>query len=176
MSQFAMFTDSSVNPITRFGIGACLTISSSTLNENVDDLKYSDYVEGIRFRVFRNTSSTQLELETSLWALNEFTSREFGSVERGQLTLYTDSQGVAGLVGRRKRLEAKKFLSNHTKKELTHASLYRSFYKLQDKIGFNVVKVKGHQPKMEHDTIHRCFSWVDQAARKKLHELIDSSM
>ena len=103
------------------------------------------------------------EIKTALWALEAF-----ANTSNEALHLYTDSQGVAGLLERRTRLEATEFISKKTQRELNHAPLYRRFYALYDDINFQVFKVAGHQRKATHDTIQRLFSIVDQGDRKAL--------
>jgi putative endonuclease len=75
---------------------------------------------------------------------------------------------VSGLLKRKPRLLAGGFLSKKTNQQLGNASLYRAFYEFHDKLGFQVVKVKGHSASRVHDTAHRIFSFVDKEARKAL--------
>ena len=165
MSSFALFSDGSFDPTTKIGVGAYLLVPLSYLETSREDIEHHRLVESLRFKEFVETSSTQLEVETSLWALEEVAHKS-----AKPLRLYTDSQCVAGLLGRRARLEATQFISKKTQQELNHASLYRRFYEFYDKMNFEVIKVAGHQRKTDHDTIQRLFSIVDQEARKALSQ------
>jgi predicted GIY-YIG superfamily endonuclease/ribonuclease HI len=117
----------------------------------------------LRVRRFEGTSSTRLELQTVLWALAENRTGPYES-----LTIYSDSQCVCGLLGRKPRLTAGGFLSKKTNRQLGNASLYRAFYEFHDESGFRVVKVDGHSGSRAHDAAHRVFSFVDREARKAL--------
>jgi ribonuclease HI len=163
MSSFALFTDGSFDPKTKIGVGSFLLLPSSFLTTPLREIDQRSLNDSLKFNQFSDTSSTQLEIETALWALEAF-----ANTSNEALHLYTDSQGVAGLLERRPRLEATEFISKKTQRELNHAPLYRRFYALYDDMNFQVTKVAGHQPKATHDTIQRLFSIVDQGARKAL--------
>ena len=62
--QIYLFTDGSVNPQSGIGFGAYLLL---------EDIKTSSFKaeDKIKIKKFENTSSTKLELETFLWALND---------------------------------------------------------------------------------------------------------
>ncbi len=79
-----------------------------------------------------------------------------------------DSKCVTDLLKRRPGLEAKGFLSGSANRLLKNAPLYRKFYKFQDELAFEVIKVKGHSPSSSRDTIERIFSFVDKETRKEL--------
>ena len=163
MSSFALFTDGSFDPKTKIGVGSFLLLPSSHLATPLEELDHRSLNDLLKFKQFSDTSSTQLEIETALWALEAF-----ANTSNEALDLHTDSQGVAGLLERRTRLEATEFISKKTQRELNHAPLYRRFYALYDDMNFQVIKVAGHQRKATHDTIQRLFSIVDQGARKAL--------
>ena len=163
MSSFALFTDGSFDPTTKTGMGALLFAPASLLTAPLENLDHHSLNNSIKFRKFFDTSSTQLELKTALWAIEEFSNHS-----NRPLTLYTDSQGVAGLLERRKRLESTEFISKKSQRELNNAALYRQFYGFHDEIQFQVIKVRGHLRKSDHNTAQRIFSMVDQGARKAL--------
>lgn len=115
--------------------------------------------EGIKTRLFADTSSTRLELQTLLWALSE---RVPGT---GSITVLTDSQNIVSLPSRRGRIEASGFCSKQGR-PLSNADLYRTFFALLDQRAFQLVKVKGHSRASEKTAVERVFSLVDQAARR----------
>jgi ribonuclease HI len=123
-------------------------------------------------RRFEDTSSTKLEIQTVLWALEEYQN---GSKipEHGKLYLYSDSQCVLGLLKRRPCLLASGFLSKRTNRSLRNAPLYRAFYEFHDELGFEVIKVEGHSRSRPHDSAHRIFSFVDKEVRKALRLWMD---
>ena len=88
------------------------------------------------------------------------------------MKLYSDSQCVCGLMVRKENLERSNFISKSKGNMLNHAELYMKFYKLQNELSFEVIKVKGHAPKGTHDSVHRIFSYVDNHVRKLFKELL----
>ena len=143
-----LFTDGSVNPQKRVGFGAYMTVSNK--NE----------VSQIAVKKFENTSSTQLELQTLLWALE--------SIEiTTELSVYTDCQNILGLPSRRKGLEQRNFHSK-TGKALKHSQLYKKFFKLIDQYPCKFIKVKGHKKSFLKDETDTLFTLVDKASRDTL--------
>ena len=154
MKKIRLFTDGSVHTQSNIGYGAFLLVENESLP--IETLKTK-----VTTKRFENTTSTKLELQILLWALNEIppTSQ--------QLIIYTDSQNIIGLPARRNRLEQNDF---HTSKNqlLRNHKLYQAFYQLLDKLNFELVKIKGHLPTKEKDRMAQLFSLVDKAARKAL--------
>lgn len=172
MSRYAIFTDVSVNTKLKIGVGACLIVPKSFIEVLTDNIKRADIAKYLVVKKFIDTSSTKLEIQTILWALEIF-QRQFKVSGSDQLRIFTDSQCVAGLLKRRYRLENNGFLSKKTKDLLKNASFYRKFYHFYDNLHFEVIKVAGHSKSSTHDTVHRIFSFVDQAARKALTFWVD---
>jgi len=161
MRHIHIFTDGSVNTKTGVGYGACLFIFDMNLPVDFSNLS-------VKTKRFEDTSSTKLELETLLWALGEITSQ--ASTDIMNITLYTDSQNIIGLPARRERLERQNYISSKNKR-LKNYELYQAFYNIMSEHKCHLVKVKGHQPKIEKDNIARLFGLVDQASRHALrHE------
>lgn len=167
MNRYALFTDVSLNPVLKLGFGAYLVIPSSFLEMPPERIIRPEFVEQIRLRRFDDTSSAKLEVQTILWALEDFQKAASGS-RFGTLDVYSDSQCVTGLQRRRPHLEINGFSSSGTHRLLKNAHLYRKFYEFHDALGFEVVKVVGHSRSCSHDSIHRIFSFVDKEARKAL--------
>jgi ribonuclease HI len=163
IKDFALFTDVSVSPSLKLGVGAYVMIPALFLEASSGIIEISNIPELIKLRRFEGTSSTRLELQTVLWALTE-NHREL----QGSLTIYSDSQCVSGLLKRKSRLMAGGFLSNKTNLQLGNASFYRTFYEFHDKLCFQVIKVDGHSGSRAYDIAHRIFSFVDKEARKAL--------
>ena len=161
--DFALFTDVSVCPGLKLGVGAYVMLPASFLEASSGVIGRPEIAGRLKVRRFEGTSSTRLELQTVLWALTENRMGPHGS-----LTIYSDSQCVSGLLKRRPRLLAGGFLSKKTNQQLGNASLYRAFYEFHDELGFQVVKVDGHPGSRAHDDAHRIFSFVDKEARKAL--------
>jgi predicted GIY-YIG superfamily endonuclease/ribonuclease HI len=166
----ALFTDVSVSPGLKLGVGAYVMVPASFLETSDGVSERSKIARRLKVKRFEGTSSTRLELQTVLWALEENTY--------GSLTIYSDSQCVAGLLKRKARLLSGGFLSKRTNQQLGNASLYRAFYEFHDESGFDIVKVAGHSASRDQDSAHRIFSFVDKEARKALkiwlHELAES--
>jgi ribonuclease HI len=145
-----------VNTKSKIGYGACLIVTDSELS--LDLLK-----ESVKVKRFEQTSSTKLELQTLLWALNSIQTYE------GNVIVYTDSQNIIGLSGRRKRLEQNNY---RTKKDklISNHELYQKFYRICDSLKCEFVKVKGHKASTEKDDIDRLFTIVDRASRNALRD------
>lgn len=155
-----IFTDGSVNTQSKVGYGAFLAVSDLSLSFNF-------FKTVVKVKRFEQTSSTKLELQTLLWALNESTVLTKDDILT--LTVYTDSQNIVSLPRRRARLEQNNFFSSKNKR-LNNYELYQEFYHLTNKLNCEFVKVVGHQASSKKDEIDRLFGLVDQAARRALRE------
>ena len=167
MNRFALFTDVSSNPQRKCGVGAYLLLPASYLEYLPHEIDRAEISAKLRFKRFADTSSTKLEVQTVLWALENFQSQCCGS-DPGNLQVFTDSQCVAGLPGRRAGLEANHFLARRSGQLLTNAPLYQAFYAAYDNLGFQLVKVAGHTRACSRDTVQQIFSCVDKEVRKAL--------
>ena len=169
---YALFTDVSVNPQLKCGVGAYTVLPVSFLENTPEAIEPTDIAEQLLVRRFADTSSTKLEVQTVVWALEEY-RKERHLQGTAKLLLYTDSQCVVGLQGRRAALESRGFISKATQQELPNASLYRRYYQLADELGLDVIKVAGHSRLHSLDTVHTVFSVVDRAVRTELRFWID---
>ncbi len=154
MTDWLLFTDGSVNTQTKSGYGAALLVASNDHSQTLNELK-----DRIRFHKFTETSSTQIELQTLLWALAEVPE------SCSPLTIYTDSQNILGLAARRAGFEAQNYHSKSGRPR-RNATLYQAFFQLIDLRDLKLVKVKGHKSVAQRDDVDRLFSLVDRAARK----------
>lgn len=149
-----LFTDGSVNTNTHIGFGAYLAVSESKLLS--DALKVR-----VEVKRFEQTSSTKLELQTLLWALSD--TQACGR----KVIVYSDSQNIIGLEGRRARLEENDYRSKNNKR-LNNFELYQNFFKMTDGLDCEFVKVFGHRLSKKKDDIDRLFTLVDRASRNAL--------
>jgi len=154
MDELMLFTDGSVNTHSKIGYGAYLAVSERGIS--LDLLR-----PRVKVRRFEHTSSTKLELQTLLWALSDF--QALGS----RVIVYTDSQNIMGLPGRRDRLEQNDYRSKKNKR-LKNYALYQEFYRMTDQLDCEFVKVRGHQVSNQKDDIERVFTLVDKASRNAL--------
>src|SRR5208283_5211996 len=120
MKDFVLFTDASVNPLLKLGIGACLILPALFLDIPVSRIEKSEIAAHMTMRRFEATSSSKLELETVLWAL-----WEYGKLSKGKLNVDTDSQCIGGLLKRKAGLLGRDFLSRATNLPLRNSSLYQ---------------------------------------------------
>jgi ribonuclease HI len=157
MDELLLLTDGSVNTQLKFGYGAYLVVSDLELS--FDSLRTQ-----IKIKRFQNTSSTKLELQTLLWALSDI------RLLRSKLTVYTDSQNIIGLRGRRKRFEQNDYRSKKNRR-LNNYQLYQEFYRLTDQLDCEFVKVRGHKVSNQKDVIDSIFALVDRASRRALREV-----
>lgn len=167
MNSFALFTDVSVNPQLKIGIGGYLLVPLPILENKPHDIERGEVSARLKIKRFVETSSTKLEVQTVLWALEDSREKLTGSAP-GSLQIYTDSQCVAGLVGRRADLINSDFIAKRSGQPLTNAPLYRAFYAAHDQLDFQLIKVPGHSRACSHDTVQRIFSYVDREVRTEL--------
>ena len=127
MQKINLFTDSSLGPYNKIGFGAYLILNDE--NESLEELN-----EHIKIKRFENTSSSKLELQTLLWALEEIANNNI-SIE-----IYTNCQNIIGLENRRKKLEKNHFYSTSGKLMNNH-DLYKDFYLKLDELSLSFIKV-----------------------------------
>lgn len=156
MPTILLFTDGSVNTRTHVGYGAYLMVFE---DEPLDPA----YPPLAKVNAFEHTSSTQLELQTLLWALEEVKS--FGA----HIIIHTDSQNIIGLPNRKERFEANHYLTKQ-KKLIGNYLLYQAFYKMMDEVKCTFVKMKGHKLAHDKDEMDRYFTLVDRASREALRK------
>jgi ribonuclease HI len=154
MDELLLFADGSLNTQSNIGYGAYLAGSERDLSlDSVGTL--------VKIRRFEHTSSTKLELQTILWALSDI--QALGC----KVILYTDSQNIMGLQGRRDRFEQNDYRSKKNKR-LNNCELYQEFYRIIDQLDCELVKVRGHQVSNQKDDIDKLFTLVDRASRMAL--------
>lgn len=154
MDELILLTDGSVNAQSKIGYGAYLAVSERGLS--LDSLRAR-----VKVRRFEHTSSTKLELQTLLWALSNI--QALGR----KVIVYTDSQNIMGLQGRRDRIEQNDYRSKKNIR-LNNYELYQEFYRMIDQLDCELVKVHGHQVSNHKDDIDRLFTLVDRASRNAL--------
>ena len=158
MQDLILLTDGSVHAQSKIGYGAYIAVSEIGLS--LPTLKMR-----VQVKRFTQTSSTKLELQTLLWALSNI--QALGC----KVIVYTDSQNIIGLPGRREQLERRAY---HSSKNtlLNNYKLYQEFYRLTDLLDCELVKVRGHRVSKQKDDIDRLFTLVDRASRHALREEI----
>ena len=154
MDELILLTDGSVNAQSNIGYGAYLAFSEPELS--LDSLRTR-----VKVRRFEHTSSTKLELQTLLWALSDI--QALGR----KVIVYTDSQNIMGLQGRRDRFEQNDYRSKKNIR-LNNYELYQKFYRMIDQLDCELVKVRGHQVSNQKDNIDRLFTLLDRASRNAL--------
>ena len=154
MDELMLLTDGSVNTQSNIGYGAYIAVSEFGLS--LDSLRAR-----VKVRRFEHTSSTKLELQTLLWALRDI--QALGA----NVIVYTDSQNIMGLHGRRERFEQNNYRSKKNRR-LNNYELYQDFYRMTDQLNCKFVKVHGHQVSNQKDDIDRLFTLVDRASRNAL--------
>jgi hypothetical protein len=167
MSGVALFTDASLHAKLRCGVGAFLVLPAAVLDISDGRSAAAVFFDRLRFQRFAASSSTALEVQTALWAL-EFCHAEYKGCDTGRLHLYSDSQCIAGLLKRRAALEYTDFCAKRSGRELNNATLYRRYFELYDAQGFDVIKVAGHTRPSGRDTAHSVFSFLDREVRRAL--------
>jgi ribonuclease HI len=154
MQDLILLTDGSVHAQSRIGYGACLAVPEPGLS-------LEGLISQVRVKRFTQTSSTKLELQTLLWALSDI------QVSGRKVTIYTDSQNIINLPGRREQLERKAYRSSKNRL-LSNHDIYQEFYRLTDLLDYELVKVHGHLASKQKEDIDRLFTLVDRASRQAL--------
>jgi ribonuclease HI len=154
MNDLMIFTDGSVNTKSKIGYGAYLSVSHPGLS--LDLLR-----PHVKVKRFEDTSSTKLELQTLLWALSDTQPSD------RRVIIYTDSQTIMGLKGRRDQLEQNDYRSKKNKR-LNNFELYQEFFRMIDQLDCEFVSVSGHKTSNQKDKIDHLFTLVDRASRKAL--------
>jgi len=154
MAELMLLTDGSVNTQSNIGYGAYLAVSECGLS--LDSLRAR-----VKVRRFEHTSSTKLELQTLLWALRDI------QASGSRVIVYTDSQNIMSLQGRRDRFEQSDYRSKKNRR-LKDYELYQEFYRMTDQLNCKFVKVRGHKVSSQKDDIDRLFTLVDRASRSAL--------
>ena len=155
-----LFCDGSVNPQQKVGFGAYFILEKDEIQNNLEFIK-----NRINVNKFENTSSTKLELEALLWALED-------EILKGkEIIVYTDCQNILGLEKRREKLERNNYCSS-TGKLINNNELYKKFYILIDKLNCSFEKVKGHKKSSLKNDIDILFNFVDKTSRKALREYL----
>ena len=157
-NRIKLFTDSSVNPQKKIGFGAYLLL----IDENIS---LEEMKKNIKIKRFEDTSSTKLELQTFLWALDEIKEENF------DIEVYTDCQNIIGLENRREKLEKNNYHSSSGKLMNNH-DLYKEFFEKIDILNLYFIKVKGHKKTSLKDDIDNIFNLVDKASRNALREAL----
>ena len=156
MKTIQLFTDGSVNPQTKIGFASYLLITDQS--KNLETLKHN-----IQIKKFENTSSTKLELEGLLWAIESVKDKS------KHIIVYTDCQNILTLEGRRARFENNNYLTKKGTLIANH-ELYQAFYTLTDMLSCEFIKVKGHKKETLKSDIDQIFTLVDKASRTALRE------
>lgn len=162
-SKIKLFCDGSVNPQQKIGFGAYFIIEEGKDTGPLETIR-----DRIKLKKFENTSSTKLELEVLLWALENY------NVSNKTITVYTDCQNILGLENRREKLEKNDYLSGSGKIIKNH-ELYKEFYEMTDKVDCSFEKVKGHKKASLKDGIDKLFNLVDKASRGALREYLNKN-
>lgn len=160
--EMVLFTDGSLNPQRHCGIGVALLVPASFLEQPIKDIAADEIARRIISRRFTDTSATKLEVQTAICALT--------NAEPGPVRLYTDSQCIVRLPQRRTKLEQNNYISGAKGETIRHADLYREYFNLRDRLGFEEIKVSGHSDYRYQDTLHRIFHYVDREARRLLKQ------
>jgi ribonuclease HI len=159
MKELMLFSDGSVNTHSNVGYGAYLAVPERRLSlDSLDLLRLR-----VKVKRFENTSSTKLELQILLWALNDI------QASGCRVIVYTDSQNIIGLPGRRDRFEQNEYRSKKNRR-LNNYKLYQEFFIITDQLDCEFVKVRGHQASNQKDDMDRIFTLVDRASRNALRE------
>lgn len=155
-TQIFLFTDGSVDPQSGVGFGAYLLL-------NEIELFSAELEKKIKLKKFEKSSSTQLELETLLWALDDFNLKNF------KVVIYTDCQNIITLKSRREKLQKRNYMNSRGKEIKNHA-LYKDFFARLESLECEFIKLKGHKRASVKNEIDEIFTLVDKATRRALRK------
>jgi ribonuclease HI len=154
MEELMIFADGSADTRLRIGYGAYLAIYKRGLSP--DSLRSC-----VKVKRFENTSSTKLELQTLLWALGDV------QASGKRVIIYTDSQNIMGLSGRREHFEQNDYRSKKNRR-FNNYELYQEFFRMTDPLDCEFIGVRGHKMSHQKDEIDTLFTLVDRASRNAL--------
>jgi ribonuclease HI len=120
----------------------------------------------VKVQRFEGTSSTKLELQVLLSALNEINDLSY------KANIYTDSQNIVRLPLRKEYLQENNYRSKKNELIKNHL-LYKEFYKITNNLDCEFIKVKGHKVSRAKDKIDRIFNLVDKASRAALRSFLN---
>lgn len=155
MKKIKLFCDGSVSPQKNIGFGAYLIV------DEIFDLEFLK--DKIKIKRFDNTSSTKLEIQTLIWALESLNKKNIF------IEVYTDCQNIISLLDRKNKLEMLDF-NSQSGKILNNAQLYKEFFLIIEKYECHFIKIKGHKKNDLKDNIDKIFNLVDKASRKALRD------
>ena len=161
MQKIELFTDSSVNPKAKVGFAAFLV-------KNDKDIILESLNKSIKIKKFENTSSTRIELQSLLWAINEI-EKEKNDLSNILIEVYTDCQNIVNLKNRKSKLVENNYQSGNGKLLKNH-DLYKDFFEKESRLNLNIIKVKGHKKTILKDNIDYVFNLVDKASRSALRD------
>ncbi len=153
MNKIRLFCDGSVNPQKKIGFAAYFIYD--------ENLKTQD----IKIKKFEDTSSTKLELESLLWALED------ERLEKQKVIVYTDCQNILSLIDREEKLKNSSYMTKNGKTIRNH-KFYKRFYEKCEFLDLEIIKVKGHKKSSLKDEIDELFNLVDKASRNELRKFI----
>lgn len=148
--EICVYTDGSCNTKHRIGAWAAIIINGSEKNT----------LNGHAI----NTTNQRMELAAVTEAI-AFLNQTKDTIR--QIILYTDSQYVAGLMQRKKKLMSTGFITNNNKL-LRNDDLIARFYKESENLHLTVIKVKSHQRISQHEKLN---SEADRLCRKIVRNL-----
>ncbi|MDP4982438.1 hypothetical protein [Pseudoalteromonas tunicata] len=167
-----LLIDGSVHPPSKMGVAGYRLITDGYY-EAYCDIGYGqgELFYGLCIKSFQNTSSTHLEINGALWALDQVTHYS------GALAIVSDCQTLCQLPLRRARLEAGQFCNQHGQL-LALSEAYQKLFSYSDRLlektgqplGF--IQLKGHSKVSERNSLQIEFAKLDQAVRKELRLLI----
>lgn len=158
MNNIMLFTDGSVNNVSKTGYGAYLIIDGSESDGKT-------LISKIKIKKFENTTSVKLELQTMLWALENI------GLSEHRITIYTDSQNIISLKKRRGKFEENNYLTSK-KKLIENYKFYQDYFRITDRLNCEIIKVKGHIKSDKKTYIDKYFTMVDKASRKAMRKEI----
>lgn len=156
METLILLIDGSVHTQSKIGYGAYLALTELGLPPD-------SLAAQVKVKRFEFTSSTKLELQTLIWGLSDI------KASGRRVMVYTDSQNIIGLPGRRSRLEQNEYRSKNMKL-IANAALYKEFFSITDQLNCEFIKLHGHLPSDQKEPIDRLFTLVDRASRNALRE------
>lgn len=162
LNELSLFTDGSVDPLSKVGYGAYL-VATTPLPPR-DQL-----ARRVVSKRFTETTSTRLEIQTLLWAINELKDTGQLQPQQDHLTIYSDCQTIINLPARRQRLEQNNYCSKKNV-PLKNSDLYQQLFHQFDSLNLKLIKVRGHQAAKYQKHIDQIFTLVDRYARQTLRD------
>ena len=158
-----IYTDASYDKSTQVAVSGFLIVRGEALHQG--PFSEMEIAQEIVIHRFQEMNNIRAEIRGALLALDAVKDESPRPV---QIFLYTDCQTICKLLGRRKNLESKNYISHAKNKMIANADLYKLFYSIFDDLTPIIHWIPGHSQARTQGSIEKRFSVLDRRVRREL--------